>query len=117
MKKTITLFAILCFINIFETDRFIDPNLSQGNGTTLFTSITGTVSAAQNGDRIIIASSIYNEDELTIDKSIQVIPQKAGATINFNANILIGGFTGRNLEIICFNPRAYNINSNSDAPR
>jgi hypothetical protein len=113
MKKTITLLAILCVVNVFATDRFVDPNLSQGNGTTLFTSITDAVGAAQNGDRIIIASSIYNEDDLTIDKSIQVIPQTAGATINFNANILISGFAGMNLEIIGFNLGAYSINSNS----
>lgn len=113
MKNTITLLGLLFAVNALATDRFVDPNLSQGNGTTLFTSITDAVGAAENGDRIIIASSIYNEDDLTIDKSIQIIPQTAGATINFNANILISGFAGMNLEIIGFNIGAYSINSNS----
>lgn len=59
MKKKITLLAILCVVNVFASDRFVNPNLSQGNGTTLFTTITSAVAAAQNGDRIIIAYSTY----------------------------------------------------------
>ena len=112
MKKTITLLAILCFLNAFATDRFVDPNFSQGNGTTLFTTIMSAVAAAQNGDRIIVVSSTYNEAELTINKSIQIIPQIAGTTINFNANILVSGFAGMNLEIIGFNLGSYTITSN-----
>lgn len=111
MKKTITLLAFFCVVNVFATDRFVDPNLSQGNGTTLFTTITSAIAAAQNGDRIIVASSTYNEAELTINKSLQIIPQTAGTTINFNANINISGFAGMNLEIIGFNLGVYNISS------
>mgnify|MGYP006133524313 CR=1 FL=1 len=107
MKKTITLLAILYVVNVFATDRFVDPNLSQGNGSTLFTTISSAVAAAQNGDRIIIASSTYNEAELTINKSLQIIPQTAGTTINCNFNININGFPGMNLEIIGFNLGVY----------
>ena len=109
MKKTITLLAILCVVNVFATDRFVDPNLSQGNGTTLFTTIASAVAAAQNGDRIIIASSTYNEAELTINKSLQIIPQTAGTTITCNFNININGFPGMNLEIIGFNLGVYDF--------
>ena len=100
MKKTITLLAILCVVNVFATDRFVNPNLSQGNGTTLFTTITDAVEAAVNGDRIIVASSTYNEAELIIDKSLQIIPQTPDTTINCNFNIVISGFPGMKLEII-----------------
>jgi hypothetical protein len=117
MKKTITLLAILFVLNAFATDRFVDPNLSQGNGTTLFTTITSAVAAAQNGDRIIVVSSTYNEAEITINKSIQIIPQIAGTTINFNANILVSGFAGMNLEIIGFNLGSYTITSNPAVPQ
>lgn len=110
MKKTITLLAILYVANIFATDRFVDPNLSQGNGTTLFTTITDAVAAAVNGDRIIVASSTYNEAELSIDKSLQIIPQTAGSTINFNANIIVSGFSGMKLEIIGFDLGSYYFN-------
>lgn len=115
MKKTITLLAILFAVNVFAIDRFVDSNLSQGNGTTLFTTITSAVAAAVNGDRIIIVPSTYNEAELTIDKSIQVIPQTAGTTINFNANIIVSGFAGMNLQIIGFNLGNYTITSNNNS--
>lgn len=116
MKKTITLLAILCVSNLFATDRFVDPNLSQGNGTTLFTTIADAVVAAVDGDRIIVAPSTYNEDTLTINKSLQIIPQTAGTTINFNANIIVSGFSGMNLQIIGFNLSDYIISSNDNSP-
>lgn len=110
MKKTITLLTILCVVNVFATDRFVDPNLSEGNGTNLFTTITDAVAAAVNGDRIIVVSSTYNEAALTIDKSLQIIPLTAGTTINCNFQINVGGFPGMNLEIVGFNLGIYNFN-------
>jgi hypothetical protein len=115
MKKTITFLAILFITSVFATDRFVDPNLSQGNGTILFTSITDAVAAAVNGDRIIIAPSTYNEEALTINKSLQILPQTVGSIINFNANIFVSGFAGMNLEIIGFNlGTTYNIITTSN---
>jgi hypothetical protein len=112
MKKTITLLAILYVANIFATDRFVNPNLSQGNGTTIFTTITAAVAAAENGDRIIVASSTYNEAELTIDKSLQIIPQTTGGTIGFNSNIIFNGFIGMKVELLGFNLGNYNFLTN-----
>ncbi|WP_396168328.1 hypothetical protein [Flavobacterium sp.] len=111
MKKIFTILTFLTATSIFATDRFVDPNLSAGNGTTLFTSITSAVNAAVNGDRIIIASTTYNEPELTISKSLQIMPQTPGTTINFNANIIISGFAGMKLEIIGFNLGIYSFNA------
>lgn len=113
MKYIHTLLVFFYGINLFATDRFVDPNLSQGNGTTLFTTVASAVAAAQNGDRIIVASSTYNEADLTIDKSLQIIPQTSGTTINFNADILINGFASMNLEIIGFNLGIYSFRFNS----
>lgn len=107
MKKTITLLTILSVVNVFATDRVVNPNLSQGNGTTVFVTITDAVAAAQNGDRIIVKASSYNEGVLTIDKSIQIIPQTPGTTINYNGNIEISGFSGMNVEIIGFELGVY----------
>lgn len=107
MKKILTLLSILYVVNAFAIDRFVNPNLSQGNGTTLFTTITDAVAAAENGDRIIVTSSTYNEAELTIDKSLQIIPQTAGSTIKCNFNIIVNGFSGMKLEIIGFNLGVY----------
>lgn len=111
MKKIYTILTFLTATSIFATDRFVDPNLSSGNGTTLFTTITSAVNAAANGDRIIIASSTYNEPELTISKSLQIMPQTPGTTINFNANITIAGFPGMKFEITGFNIGVYSFGS------
>lgn len=113
MKYFFTFLTIFSFNSIFAIDRFVDPNLSSGNGTTLFTNITSAVAAAVNGDRIVIASNTYNEATLTISKSLKIIPQTAGTTINFNANIIIAGFPGMKLEIIGFNLGIYSLSSNT----
>lgn len=111
MKNIFTLLTLLTATSIFATDRFVDPNLSSGNGTTLFTNITSAVSAAVNGDRIFISANTYNEASLTIDKSLKIIPQTPGTIVNFNANITIAGFPGMKLEIIGFNLGIYSIMS------
>ena len=113
MKNIFTILTFLTATSIFATDRFVDPNLSAGNGTTLFTNITSAVAAAVNGDRIIVSSNTYNEATLTIGKSLKIIPQTAGSTINFNANIIITGFPGMKLEILGFNLGSYSISSNA----
>lgn len=108
MKKITTLFILALSIQSYAIDRFVDPNLSSGNGTTLFTNITSAITAAVNGDRIIVSSGTYNESALTISKSLQIMPQTPGATINFNTNITIAGFPNMKLEITGFN---FGINS------
>ena len=112
MKNIFTFLTLFTFSSIFAIDRFVDPNLSSGNGTTLFTNITSAVAAAVNGDRIIVTSNTYNEATLTISKSLEIIPQIAGSTINFNANIIVAGFSGMKLEIMGFNLGIYSISSN-----
>ncbi len=112
MKKIFTLITLLVFTTNYATDRLVDPTLSSGNGTTVFTTITAAINAAVNGDRIIIASNTYNEAALTIGKSLQIMPQTPGTTINFNANITIAGFPGMKLEITGMNLGIYSFNSN-----
>jgi hypothetical protein len=113
MKKITTLLFLSIAFQSFAIDRFVDPNLSAGNGTTLFTNITSAIAAAVNGDRIIVASNTYNEAALTIGKSLQIMPQTPGTTINFNANITIGGFPGMKLEITGFNLGIYSLSANN----
>jgi hypothetical protein len=112
MKKITTLLLLSIAFQSFAIDRFVDPNLSAGNGTTLFTNITSAVNAAVNGDRIIVASSSYNEGVLNISKSLKIIPQTAGTIISYNGNIVVSGFSGMNLEIIGFNLGTYNLQNN-----
>lgn len=113
MKKIFTILTFLTATSIFAIDRFVDPNLSSGNGTTLFTNITSAVAAAVNGDQIIVSSNTYNEATLTISKSLKIMPKIAGTTININANIIVAGFSGMKLEIMGLNLGIYSINGNS----
>jgi hypothetical protein len=112
MKNIFTFLTLFTFSSLFAIDRFVDPNLSSGNGTTLFTNITSAVAAAVNGDRIIISSNTYNEATLTISKSLKIMPQIAGTTININANIIVAGFSGMKLEIMGINLGNYSITGN-----
>lgn len=112
MKYKYTLLVFFYGINLFATDRFVDPNLSQGNGTTLFTTISDAVAAAVNGDRILIAAGTYNEPTLTLNKSLTLLSQTEGTSINFNGNIEITGFPDMKLEILGFNLGVYSISSN-----
>lgn len=111
MRKITTLLLLSIAFKSFAVDRFVNPNLSAGNGTTLFTNITSAINAAVNGDRIIVASNTYNEAALTIGKSLQIMPQTPGTTIIFNANITIAGFPGMKLEITGFNLGVYSFGS------
>jgi len=109
------LFIAVLFISssLFATDRFVDPNLSSGNGTTLFKTINSAVTAAVNGDRILITAGTYNEPTLTLNKSLTLLAQTAGTIVNFNGNIVITGFPGMKLEILGFNLGIYSILSNA----
>ena len=79
MSRIIFALSLLLVSQMSATDRFVDPNLSQGNGTTLFTTIGSAVAAAVNGDRIIVTASTYNEPQLILNKSLEIIPLAAGS--------------------------------------
>ena len=115
MKYPILIIIFLSCLNIFAIDRFVDPNLAQGNGTTYFNTIASAVTAAVNGDRILIVAGTYNEPTLTLSKSLTLLAQTAGATINYNGNIVVAGFPGMKLEILGFNLGVYSITSNAIA--
>jgi hypothetical protein len=112
MKTKLLLFTLLFSSKLFAIDRFVNPNLSSGNGTTLFTTIASAVTASANGDRILIIPGTYNEPTLTLSKSLTLLSQTAGSVINYNGNIIIAGFPGMKLEIIGFNLGIYSVSSN-----
>jgi hypothetical protein len=113
MKKILFILALLAASGVSAIDRFVDPNLGSGNGTTLFTTITSAVNAAVNGDRILIVAGTYNEPTLTLNKSLVIIPQVAGTYVNYNGNITIGGFPGMNLSILGFRLGIYSVTANA----
>ena len=112
MKTRLLLITLLLSSKLFAIDRFVNPNLSNGNGTTLFTTIASAVTASANGDRILIVPGTYNEPALTLSKSLTLLSQTAGSFINYNGNIIIAGFPGMKLEILGFNLGVYSISSN-----
>jgi hypothetical protein len=113
MKKLFFLTILATSFNVFAVDRFVDLNLSSGNGTTLFTTISSAVSASVNGDRILIVAGTYNEPTLTLNKSLTLLAQTAGSTINYNGNIVIAGFPGMKLEVLGFNLGIYSVSANA----
>ncbi len=112
MKNLFLTIFLLSFSNLFALDRFVNPNLSSGNGTTLFTTIASAVTASANGDRILIVPGTYNEPALTLNKSLTLLSQVAGSVINYNGNIIIAGFPGMKLEILGFNLGVYSLTCN-----
>lgn len=112
MKLFLFIGSFLLSIHVFAIDRFVDPNLSTGNGTTLFTTISSAVGAAVNGDRILIVPGTYNEPTLTISKSLTLLSQTLGSRVNYNGNFTIAGFPGMKLEILGFDLGIYSITAN-----
>jgi len=114
MKSIYLFISLLAFtVTTSAIDRFVDPFVSVGNGTTIFPTITSAVSAAVEGDRILIVPASYNEPALTINKSLTLLSQTEGGIVNYNANINISGFSTMKLQIIGFNLGSYIINGNT----
>lgn len=112
MRNLLLVIFMLFIGKIFAIDRIVNPNLSGGNGTTLFTTITSAVNASVNGDRILIFAGTYNEPTLVLGKSLTLLPQVSGSKINFGGNITIAGFPGMKLEVLAFNLGIYSVSSN-----
>lgn len=115
MKKLgFLLLTVIVSLQSFAIDRFVDPGLANGNGTTLFNTIASAVAASVNGDRILIVAGNYNEPTLTLNKSLVVIPQVVGTNVTINFHVNITGFAGMKLSILGFNFNGYNITATND---
>jgi hypothetical protein len=113
MKKILFILTLFAASSVSAIDRFVDPNLGSGNGTTLFTTITSAVNAATNGDRILVVAGTYNEPTLVLNKSLVIIPQVAGTYVYYNGNLTISGFPGMNLSILGFRLGIYSVTANA----
>jgi hypothetical protein len=91
----------------------VDPALGSGNGTQYFNTITSAVAAAVDGDRILIVSGNYAEPTLVLDKSLTLLSQNAGGSINFNGNITIAGVPNMKLQILGFKLGVYSFTGNA----
>lgn len=112
MKKIIIIILSLCvFWDVKAINRYVDPNLSSGNGINLFNSITSAVNASINGDNILIVQGTYNEPTLVVSKSLTFLSQNQGGIIVLNSNITIQGFPGMKLTFLGFNLGLYSVSS------
>ena len=103
MKNLFTFFFILISVNILAAIRFVDPNLSSGNGTTHFNTVASAVAASQDGDEIVLTAGSYSENTLVISTSIKLYPQNVGDAVTFSFDINITGKAGLNVEIFDIN--------------
>ena len=119
MTKMLHLWAalILCCLGTQAgaTDRYVDWNLSAGDGVTTFATIADAVAAAENGDRILILPGIYAEPVLTIDKSLALMPSEEGGVVQFNAVINISGLESGDTEMYAFDTGVYDVNVTNPA--
>jgi hypothetical protein len=109
MKKISFILALLYATTSFATDRFVDATYGSGNGTTMFSTITSAIAASTNGDRILVATGLYSEGALTINKSLTIAPQTAGAYIRYAGNITVNGSAGMKLFCVGMNMGIYSF--------
>jgi hypothetical protein len=96
-------------------NRFVDPNLSTTNGTTLFNSISSAVAAAVDGDTIVITPTIYTEPVLVIAKSLTLLPTDGVSNITFNNNITLTRANNRVITLYRFVQNQYTITAQTAA--
>jgi len=113
MKNLFFACALALSSSLMAIDRFVDPALGSGNGTTYFSTITSAVAAAADGDRILIVSGNYAEPTLVLNKSLTLLSQTNGGIINFNGNITVAGTPGMKLQILGFNLGVYSLTCNA----
>lgn len=113
MKHFLFACAMALSTSLSATDRFVDPALGSGNGTTYFGTISAAVTAAVDGDRILIVSGNYAEPTLVLNKSLTLLAQTAGGVINFNGNITVVGAPSMKLQVLGFNLGVYSFTGNA----
>jgi hypothetical protein len=113
MKHFFFACALALSTSLLAVDRFVDPTLGSGNGSTQFSTITSAIAASVDGDRILIVSGNYAEPTLVLNKSLTLLPQNTGGAINFNGNITVTGTPGMKLQILGFNLGVYSLTCNA----
>tara|TARA_Y100001935_G_scaffold212723_1_gene183321 strand:+ start:1189 stop:2514 length:1326 start_codon:yes stop_codon:yes gene_type:complete len=91
MKNFIFLifFYKISIISLFSKDLIVDSNLSNGNGSTFFNSLTEAVNASSDGDIILVKDGNYSYEEILIDKSIKIRPFDVNSLVRIKSNIKV----------------------------
>ena len=111
MKKFILTWAMAMTAPaaLFATDRIVDPTLSVGNGSTLFSDIVSAVEAAVDGDRILITPGVYQEPAFSVAKSLSFLPTDGESTVTINANVTINVADDRKVKWVHINQGQYSL--------
>jgi hypothetical protein len=100
MKKTIkTLILLLVVTNTFAIDRIVQENGATGTYATISAAIT----AAINGDRIIIHPKIGDNpyvENIIIDKTLELASAQDGVRYKIQGSITLTAANNRNITII-----------------
>lgn len=102
MIQKISLLLFACFLNlsVFGVDRIVQ----EFGGTGTFSSITAAVSAAADGDRIVIvnrAGGLAWQENVTINKSLAFVPAVDGTRFKFQGDFIVAPTTsGKAIRII-----------------
>lgn len=112
MKKFV-LFLILCVSTTFSFGKvlIVDSNLSNGDGTTYFTSIIEAINFASDDDSILIKPGDYIYEEILIDKSLKITPFNKEDDIIIRSNIKISVPQSGLVEILGLNNEGFSITS------
>ena len=105
MKKTLTL--VLLFLAAMQqawaTDRFVNPTVIPNTVPNFYATPTAALYDANNGDRIFLKAGTYNCN-ITIKKSITLMPDSSGSTVNIvGSGIEITGYSGMKVYLVGLN--------------
>ena len=97
MRYILTLIVIL-LINLksFATDLYVNSSGASGTYTTLSSALT----AASDGDRIIISTLMNLIENVTIDKSVTITSAASGSSFVLNGTMTIEANSGKEIRII-----------------
>ena len=111
MKKFILTWAMAMTVPaaLFATDRIVDPTLSVGNGSALFSDIVSAVEAAVDGDRILITPGVYQEPAFSVAKSLSFLPTDGESTVTINANVTINVADDRKVKWVHIHQGQYSL--------
>mgnify|MGYP001074437376 CR=1 FL=1 len=114
-KMTNTILAIGISANIYAVDICVNELGSGG----CYSSISAAIAAANDGDRILIQPKAGNApyvENLTINKSIQLLSNQEGVMWSLTGNITITPAIGRQISILHMNNNMGNITASGNSP-
>ena len=119
MKKSVYLLMFLTGLMKFQIASAADLCVNESGSGGCYSTISAALAAANDGDRIFIqpksGGAPYVEN-LTINKSVQLLSNTEGAKWALTGNITITPAVGRKISILHMKNNAGNIETSSNSP-